>query len=299
MTSHQLDCQYSNDGTVASKHRSAGGRHWSAQICTALASTLAALALLGWALDDWKMLAFGDQFVPMAPSTAWSILLLGCSVLISSQWPSYRWIGLLARLASIGVALMSLEVLAQWLGGGQCAIEAWLTSSTDRVGSIPVGRMSPLTAATLGLTAWAFFLSKSSLGHRRLTRQAASLVAWAAFLFSMAVVVTYATGVPLLYDTHTIPMALLTALSLAPLASAIALGAGDDVFPLCLLAPTPRIGVKAVGKLGGCRFPVDLPLPVGRHRYGGILLFQASSCGVPARCAQRVVGNRRHEGGPD
>lgn len=239
--------QYPTDGTAALERRAAGGLHWSAQICATIAGVLAAVGLLGWALDDWKKLAFGEQFVPMAPSTAWSILLLSCSVLVSRQWPSHRCIGLVTRYTSIGVVLMSLAVLAQWLGGFDLSFEKWLTSSTDRVGTIPVGRMSPLTATTLGLTASAFWLSKSFLGHSRLMRQAAALSALAAFLIGMVVVVSYATGVPLLYDTHTIPMALLTALSLAPLASAIVLGAGSDVFPLCLLTPVPDVASRPSG----------------------------------------------------
>ena len=92
-------------------------------------------------------MALGFDFLPMAPSTAWSTLMLSCGLVLCNQWPSKAPARAMAYFAAAGVTLMGLLVWLQGLRGFELPIEQWPTSTTDRVESFPVGRMSPLTAA--------------------------------------------------------------------------------------------------------------------------------------------------------
>jgi len=208
---------------------------------------MAVLSLLSWTLGDWRTMAFGPDFVPMAPSTAWSMLLLSCGLLLHSQWPSKALARGMACLAATGVALMGLMVWAQWVGGFELTIEGWLTSTTDRVQNVPVGRMSPLTATAFLLAALALLFELPPLGHRWWCRQCSSVLSLVMSSISFVVVLSYAAGMPLLYGTHTIPMALWTAISFVPLALGLLAASGADTLPLSLFQTGPEVGPNRRG----------------------------------------------------
>jgi PAS domain S-box-containing protein len=186
-------------------------------------------------------MVLGSNLKPMAPSTACAMLLLSLGIFAYQRWPSKALARGSAHFAALGVALMGLLVLAQWLGGCESPIEGWLTNTTDRVGHVPVGRMSPLTATAFLLAALAFVLELPPLGRRWWYRQLASMLSLAVASIGLVVVLSYAAGMPLLYDTHTVPMAALTALSLAAIALGLLATAGADTFPLSLFQIGPKV----------------------------------------------------------
>ena len=168
------------------------------------------------------------------------MLLLSCGLFLHGQWPAKAMARVMAYFAAIGVAMMGLMVWAQWLGGFELPIEGWLASTTDRVENIPVGRMSPLTAAALLFAALALVLELPPLGHRRPCRQIGSVLALTVSSISLVVALSYAAGMPVLYGTHTIPMALWTAISFVPLAVGLLAAAGGDVLPFSLFQSGPN-----------------------------------------------------------
>ena len=212
------------------------------QACAAVTAAMAVLSLLSWAFVDWRAMTFGPDFVPMAPSTAWSLLLLSCGLLLHNHWPSKAPARAMAYFSAIGVALVGLTVWAQWVGGLELPIEGWLTNTTDRVGNVPVGRMSPLTATAFLLATLALLFELPPLGHHWWCRQFSSALSMAVSLISFAVVLSYAAGMPLLYGMHTIPMALWTAISFVPLTLGLLAASGADTLPLSLLQTWPEVG---------------------------------------------------------
>jgi len=188
------------------------------------------------------LLALGSGYVPMAPSTAWSMLLLSGALFLHHRWSSASLACRLAQLAVLAVALIVLAVGVQRLFRIELPVERWLTSTTDRVGEVPVGRMSPLTAPALGLAVLALWLQLPPLGRRRPCRQTASALALAVLSISFVVFLSYAVGLPLLYGTHTIPMALWTAIAFLPLAVGLLAAAGADTFPLSLFQTGREVG---------------------------------------------------------
>jgi PAS domain-containing protein len=215
-----------------------------AEICAAGAGAMGTLALLSWVFADWRIAALGQGYIPTAPSTAGLMILLGGAVFLRSYSPTKAiatGVGFLALLSAAG---MSLLVLAQSLLGFELPVERWLMPTMEKVGDIPIGRMSPLTAAALLSAAVALWFELPPLGRRRFGRQVAAVAALAALLTGAAVLLSYATGLPLLYGSRTIPMALLTAASFALLSCGLLFAGGSDVWPLSflkaeLLEPSP------------------------------------------------------------
>ena len=99
---------------------------------------------------------------------------------------------------------------------------------------MPVGQMSPLTAVTLVLASLALVLELPPLDRRWLCRQAASFLALAASAIGIIVLLSYVAGVPLLSGAGTIPMAVLTAVSVVMLGIGLSAGAGPDTIPSSL-----------------------------------------------------------------
>lgn len=68
------------------------GSRWAAQACGAVAALLGALALTGW-LTGWRLLSsFRPDYIPMAPNTALSFLVLSAglgALTLRGRW-AYR-----------------------------------------------------------------------------------------------------------------------------------------------------------------------------------------------------------------
>ena len=215
-----------------------------AQICAAITATMVCFVLLNWAFGNWKVLTLGPGLAPMAPSSAWSMLLLSCGVFAHNRWPARATSRAVAYLAFFGVTAIGLLVSARWLFGVELPVEGWPTSSVDRVGNIPIGRMSPLTATTLLVASLAFLLELPPLDRCWPCRQAASVLALATSLVGIVVLLSYAAGLPLFYGARTTPIALMTAFSFMTLGVGLSADAGADTFPLSLFQATPEVASK-------------------------------------------------------
>ncbi|MFI5397466.1 MAG: PAS domain S-box protein [Candidatus Binatia bacterium] len=113
------------------------------------------------------------------------------------------------------------------------------------MGNIPIGRMSPLTATALLSIALAFLFELPPFGDRWRWRQMASVLALATLLFSVAVLLSYGAGAPLLYGSAVIPVAALTAASLALLSCGVLIAAGPDSWLISLLGTRSIVPVAS------------------------------------------------------
>ncbi|MDP2998502.1 MAG: response regulator, partial [Bryobacterales bacterium] len=183
-----------------------------AQRCAGAACGIAMLALAGW-LGGARLLAgqWGGA-IPMAPSTALAFLFLGGGLFSHARWFGPR-LGRLFALASAGLpAGLGLLALAQFATGFDSGVERTLARTNELFGHIPLGRMSPLTAASFLLESGALMLLLRA-ARWRFAASLAALLALAAAAINLVVVVGYAYGAPLLYGGVTIPVALPTALA--------------------------------------------------------------------------------------
>lgn len=183
---------------------------------------IAVLAALGWMLGLRQLAGAWNHYIPISPSTTLAFLLLGAGLLSEARWDRpirrvrRRWAAVTGGIP----ALLGALILMQYLTGFDSRVE-WVLSRTEELaGGIPLGRMSPVTAATLVLQGSALLLL-----HVPFRRRQASL--WAALcgllvtVCGLTVLVGYAYGAPLLYGGTTIPVALPTAIGFLLLGSGI------------------------------------------------------------------------------
>jgi PAS domain S-box-containing protein len=151
------------------------------------------------------------------------------------RWPARAATDAFAFAAVVVTALLSLSVLMPDRFGLAGWVEGWLAPTTATVGSVPVGRMSPLTAWAFLLTAAALLLQLSPFDHGRLGPRFSAGLALGVVLIGLVVVLGYALGAPLLYGRQTIPMAVLTGVAFALLGLALLLASGAAQWGLDLL----------------------------------------------------------------
>src|ERR1051325_10946084 len=185
-----------------------------AVIAASLVTLNSIVVLIGWAAGWSIFLTPSPNFIPMAPTTALAFLALSAALgarMLAPRGSAVRNAGtalgwLVASMAIVNIVVPTL--LDQALGG-----------STGQFGRVPLGVMSPVTAAALVPLA----LAIAAIGPR--PNYAGALAALAAIVGG-TVALGYAYGTPLLYGGGTIPVALPTGLSPLLLGTATVLAGG-------------------------------------------------------------------------
>ncbi|MCL5421159.1 MAG: PAS domain S-box protein, partial [Nitrospirae bacterium] len=181
------------------------------QLCGLIAAGLGVVAIVGW-LTGWRILSgIRTDYIPMAPNTALSFIVLGISL---CALLTERKRGLtLSRIGATVIFVLSLIRSTEISVNINLDVDRWIFQvPSEKLGLIPVGRMALPTALNFLFASVALFLA-SSLKRRwsadALTRVLAGLTTFIGLAFCLG----YIYGAPLLYGGTTIPMALNTALS--------------------------------------------------------------------------------------
>ena len=168
--------------------------------------------MAGWLFGARFLAGQWSGAIPMAPSTALAFLLLSGGVFSHARWPERRRSRYFTPV-SIGLtALLGLLVLAQFIVGFDSGVERMLARTNELFGHIPLGRMSPLTAASFLLESGALMLVLRA-NRWRFADSMAALLVFTVTATNVVVLVGYAYGAPLLYGGSSIPVALPTALA--------------------------------------------------------------------------------------
>ncbi len=199
-----------------------------------LAAGTGVVALLGWGLHEPLLTSFGSAFVPMAPNTALLFLLLGLAQASRALFPSSApaaQAGFLAALSGLAIAGLTLLDAATPLA---LDIDFWLFRPDQTIGSMAIGRMSPVTAAAFLVAGMALVLGPA---RRHVTCVLGIMVS----ALGQINAVGYLYRTPLLYGGDVIPLALPTALAFSVLGVSLAFGAGPEAWPLrCLVGPSVK-----------------------------------------------------------
>jgi hypothetical protein len=183
-----------------------------ARRCAGAACGIALLALAGWLFGARILAGQWGRLIPMAPITALALCFLGGGVFSQARWPAPRLSRKFALAAAGLAATLALLVLVQLAAGVDAGVESALARTSESVGRIPLGRMSPWTAFSLILESGALLLLLLA-ARRRWAASLAALLALPAAAMNLVVLVGYAYGAPLLYGGGTVPVALPTALA--------------------------------------------------------------------------------------
>ena len=199
--------------------------------------------LILWLLGKPELSAFSQIKVPMAPSTALLFCGFGLALFLVVHRPHQRgiqqaafWIILLGAMAALAMGTLSA------LGIRPEVEHLGLVRGPESLGGIPVGHMSPLTAAAFILAALAYLSTPTAFPGR--LRNGTTALCFTALLLALSLVIllTYLLGVPLLVGTSFIPPALLTGGSFL----ALGLGLALRTLPhLSLLQNRPKAEVVA------------------------------------------------------
>ena len=198
------------------------------QGCAVVAGGGALAAVGGWLVGQSSFTTLGAGSVPMAPSTAWLLVLLSVALWLHSRWPQRRLSRLFGCGAGAVAGMCSLLVIARDMDLGHREFLSWLTLTSVTVDGSRVGRMSPHTAATLFAAAGALECLLVAVGRPRWWRPLAWMLAVMVCGSGVVVVLGYAAGMPLLYGSRQVPMALSTAIALAVLGAALMVAAYPD-----------------------------------------------------------------------
>ena len=192
-----------------------------ARACAVVVALVAIVALIGWFTGRRSLASIRADFIPMAPNTALSFIVMGTALLLLSRGRTRDV--LLALCASALVALVVLMRLSEYATRVDLGVDRWLFQfPAQRLGLAPVGRMALVTALSFLLTSVAAFCMAM---HDRWPLLGAAgrvmlvVVAFVGLLFALG----YAYGNPLMYEGRMIPMALNTAASFFLLASGFGL----------------------------------------------------------------------------
>jgi hypothetical protein len=197
-----------------------------AYVCSILTAGLGMIAMVGWVLN-WRILSsIRLQYIPMAPNTALLFILTGGVLFIRPVWSMNKFIyksALLFVLLSIVIASISLF---EFLTGIDFGINNLLFHTTETLGAVPIGHMSPITAFNFILVSVALLLLM------RQVKKIAAILGSVVVVIGGIVLIGYWYGAPLLYGGHIIPIALPTALAFVVLGIGLVTAAGPEVLPL-------------------------------------------------------------------
>lgn len=182
------------------------------EICAVIVAGIALLALFGWVSGARFLAGQLGTYIPMAPSTALTFLLLSGALISVVHLPQFR-LRQFFGLTAVGIVLLiALFVLVQIIFGFNSGVEQVLSRTNELLGSTPVGRMSPLSAIAFLLEGAALLILL--LGERwRNAPTAVALLAASATAINIVVLIGYTFGAPLLYGGTSIPVALPAAIA--------------------------------------------------------------------------------------
>ncbi len=226
-----------------------------AQVCIAITFVISGVAILGWILGLLIIASVNPDYIPMAPSTALSFIILSAALFIYIRQPVYPIARMFARVGVTLVLLISLLILSGFFRGIEFEIEHLLFRHSKTLGNISVGHMSPLTAVNFLLAGAAILILLTSKENKQTSRTTATFPATIVFSIGFVIVLGYIYGTPLLYGGTVIPVALTTGAAFVLLGVGIITSAGLYNWPIRLF-----MGSSVYARLVRAFFPFTIAL---------------------------------------
>jgi PAS domain S-box-containing protein len=191
------------------------------------ASIVGLLGVLGWITGLRSLASVRSEYLPMSPDTALAFVCLGLilffHVRIQERSQSKYLVSAIITLVSIYGLLKSIEYFVN----ADLTFENLLFPATEKIGSVLINRMSPITGALFFLSGIALQLELLLRAHRKISNISRSL---GAITLTVGFVSTigYIFGTPLLYGGDIIPLAATTAIGFLLLGLGLVAAAGPE-----------------------------------------------------------------------
>lgn len=199
--------------------------------CALIVMAVAFLAIFGWLTRYLFLARVHQRYIPMAPSTAASFLLLGLAVLAANVSAEHKQRIWLIRGCALAVLLFAAAILVRLTLGIGPDLENIFVRAPAALGRIPIGRMSPVTAAGMMVASGSLLILLSAGAGGAV----ASLGGSALLFLGLTGCLGYLYRAPFLYGGKVIPVALTTALSFVVIGTGIMATAGPECWPLSTL----------------------------------------------------------------
>jgi PAS domain S-box-containing protein len=203
----------------------------------AAAAALGAASFVAWWIGGWRMARLGPDGIPMGPITSVLFVSLGLSVAALMLRPDSRAARAAGLLISFGAFVASGLAAAQFRSHFRLPWDGWLIGSETMVGTMPLGRMSPLTVIVFLFTSVALFTQLVRARDHLTFRWIAVVAATLGLVIGLEVIAAHVTGTPRSYGGQTTPMATLTAAAFAFLNLALLLRSALSQLVLAWLKP--------------------------------------------------------------
>jgi serine phosphatase RsbU (regulator of sigma subunit) len=191
-------------------------------VCACLTIAVGLMTLVGWTSGLPLLASLSSKYIPMAPSSALCFSLLGIALAMRSP--------LIPRLFAMFVLAMATVKLVEFLGGFHFGIDMWFVRNPKLFGSVPTGRMAPVSAFTFVFTA-AGLIALTDRGWEKIAGPIGALVT----IVGTVVLAGYWYGTPLLYGGRIVPVALSSACGFFLYGIGMMTGAGPESWPLRVL----------------------------------------------------------------
>lgn len=207
-----------------------------AALCGTLVVVAGVVVLFSWMVGWRQVASLSDDYIPMAPNTALSFLLIGSCLLAVVLAPGRRWFLWLARIGSITVSCFALIPITEYVFDYDSGINHLLFASHGIFQGVPEGHMSPLTAMLLIASAFSLLLLSPEINKPGYMSNVAASLACGVLLGGLVLCTGYLYGTPLLYGETIIPVALSSALAIVFLAIGLVAAAGAGSWPVDVAA---------------------------------------------------------------
>ena len=188
------------------------------------AAGIALFALAAWLAGNLRVIGAGGGDVPIAPGTAFLLLLLAAALVLVRLLGRYRGAQVAGCALAWLVVLLCADAGARGFAGLESSWEQALLPAPVRLHGIAIGRMSPFTAALLLFSGLPLATGVGRLADRKWIRLAGGLGAGLSAFAALGIILGYAAGASPFYASGLTPVALLTAVGVVSLDAGLLAG---------------------------------------------------------------------------
>lgn len=202
-----------------------------ARVCGLLACGISLTSAMGWA-SGWTCLAqLGMKCVPMAPTTAVSIAVLGACLLARLRWTASAYVRWFAAFFAAIVTGLAILNLVSFINGFDVACDRFLANAVYSPAGIFRGRMSPITAIAVFLAGLASLMSAMTSSERQFWPSVVASLATVVTAIGSVAILDFTYGPPPSYRSPLLPISLPAAMALLPLGLGIVASGSRNAWP--------------------------------------------------------------------
>src|SRR4029077_14247520 len=186
--------------------------------CAYFIIALGLMTFVGWISGLPLLASISSSYIPMAPSEALCFSLIGIGLAMRSR--------MIPRLLCILLLGLITTKLIEIIGGFHFGIDAAFVRDPVLFGTVPTGRMAPVSAVTFLLVAQGV-IALTDRGWLRIAGPLGALVG----IIGTVILAGYCYGTPLLYGGRFIPVALSSACAFFLCGLGFVAAAGPESWP--------------------------------------------------------------------